>query len=294
MEIASHLKDFEEEISRKRYRPKSISTYVANVTAFLCHFKDKDSPKHISEQDIKQYLGKFKGHNSQRSTHSAIKCFYKYVIKQPNKFKYIEYCRKSNRLPIVLSMDEMQRLIMAADNLKHKGIICLMYSTGMRVGEVINLKISDINPDEMIINVIDAKGGEDRQVPFDPHVRILLREYFMQYDPKIYLFNGQNGAEQYTDSSIRQFLNAYAKKAGIKKKVNPHLIRHCHATHLLEAGTEMSIIQRILGHKSIKTTQIYSHISHNLISSVQTPISLLAAKSGLNNKLLDTQTKKST
>ena len=275
MKISNLIVDFEQELARKGYRPMSIKGYVCNISMFLSQFESKDSPKHISEKDIKEYLRKFSGHNTQRSHHSAIKCFYKYVCRQPNKFKYIEYCKRSRRLPIVLSVEEMSQLIFSAENVKHKAIICLMYSTGMRVGEVINLKIENIDKERMVINIIDAKGGEDRQVPLDPSVRLLLREYFRQYRPITYLFNGQNKEEQYTESSIRQFLQKYSDIAGIKKRVHPHLIRHCHATHLLEHGIDLSIIQKILGHKNIKTTQIYSHISHNLISKIPTPISLM-------------------
>jgi len=221
----------------------------------------------------------FTGHNTQRCHHSAIKCFYKYVCHQPNKFKYIEYSKRCNKLPIVLSIEEVQRIIFTASNLKHKTILCLMYSTGIRVGEVISLKISDIDSSRMIINIRDAKGGTDRQVPLDPTLLELLRVYFKQYRPKEYLFNGEdknrNFASKYSESSIRQFLQKYADEAQIKKRVHPHLIRHCHATHLLESGIDLSIIQRILGHKNLSTTQIYTHVSHNLISSVRTPLQFI-------------------
>jgi len=185
-----------------------------------------------------------------------------------------EYAKRSRRLPIVLSVEEMQRIIFAASNLKHKTILCLMYSTGVRVGEVINLRICDIDSSRMVINILDAKGGKDRQVTLDPTMLELLRIYFKQYKPKDFLFNGQFEA-YYSTRSIAQFLQKYVTIAGINKRVYPHLIRHCNATHLLEAGTDMSIIQRLLGHQSIKTTQGYSHISNNLISKVRTPLQFI-------------------
>lgn len=275
MEISNALKSFEAEITRKGYRPESIKNYVSCVTKFLYHFQDRLTAKHVNEQDIKDFLSQFKEHNTQRGYHSAIKCFYKYQVKQPNKFKYIEYCKRNRRLPIVLSVEEMQRLIFACSNLKHKTIICLMYSTGMRVGEVIDLKLSNIDPSRMIINIQDAKGGKDRQVPLDPLFLELYNLYMKQYSPKEFCFNGQF-EPQYSSRSIAQFLQKYSDLAGISKRVHPHLIRHCHATHLLEAGIDLSIIQKILGHESIKTTQIYSHISHNLISSIRTPLQGIA------------------
>lgn len=278
MENSKQIASFEAEITRKGYRPESIKNYVSCVTKFLYHFEKKDSAKHISEQDIKDFLAQFKEHNTQRGYHSAIKCFYKYEVKQPNKFRFIEYCKRNRKLPIVLSPDEMQRLIFSCRNLKHKTIICLLYSTGMRVGEVIDLKIRNVDSSRMVINVLNAKGGKDRQVTLDPLLLQLLREYFKQYRPKEYLFNGQFGP-QYSERSIAQFLQKYADLAGIKKRVYPHLIRHTYATHLLENGNDLSIIQKLLGHTNIKTTQIYTHISGALISRVVTPLQQMVNQS---------------
>ena len=281
MEIPKHIEQFRKELVFKKYRPNTIEVYISNVTGFLYHFQGKRTEaKKINESDIKEFLSQFKEQNTQRSYHSAIKKFFHYVLKQPNKFKYIEYCKRNRKLPIVLSVEEVQRIIFACSNLKHKTILCLMYSTGVRVGEVISLKISDIDSSRMVINIQDAKGGKDRQVTLDPLLLELLRVYFKQYRPNEYLFNGQK-SPQYTESSIRQFLQKYADLAGIKKRVYPHLLRHCNATHLLEAGTDMSIIQRLLGHQSIKTTQGYSHISNNLISRLRTPLQSIIDKTNI-------------
>lgn len=286
MNIEKYVTLFSNEITRKGYRPKSIKNYVVSVRKFLFYFNDKvEKPTEINEQMIKNYLSLFKDHNTQRSIHSALKCFFKYTMKQPNKFRYIEYCKRSRRLPIVLSMDEMHQLILAAENLKHKTIICLMYSTAIRVSEVINLKIKDIDSKRMVINIIDAKGGKDRQVTLDKYILTLLREYYKQYQPKEYLFNGQNSLK-YSERSIAQFLQKYSLKAGISKNVHPHLIRHCSATHLIENGTDMSIIQRLLGHSNIKTTHIYGHISNNIISKINTPLMTLANNFS-NNRVLN-------
>lgn len=187
MEISNQIILFEAELIRKGYRKESIKTYVPCVSVFLNFFKHKDSPKHINESDIKDFLRQYKTHNTQRSYHSAIKCFYKYVCRQPNKFRYIEYCKRSRRLPIVLSIEEMQKIIFTAKNLKHKTILCLMYSTACRISEVINLKLSHIDTSRMIINIIDAKGGKDRNVPLDPSFLELLKVYIQQYKPKNYL-----------------------------------------------------------------------------------------------------------
>lgn len=271
METSNLLKLFEFELKGNRFRDNSIHNYVNCVSVFLNKFKDRASPKHINEMDIKEFLYAFSEHNTQRAYHSAIKAFYKYVVKQKNKFRFIKYCKKKQKLPVVLSVEEMQRLIFACSNIKHKTILCLMYSTGLRISEVINLKIQNIDSSRMIINIIDAKGGKDRQVTLDPLLLDLLRLYYKEYRPVTYLFNGKD-LLQYSESSIAQFLQKYANIAGLRKKVNPHLIRHCYATHLHEAGTDLTIVQRLLGHASIKTTQIYSHTSHNHISKLKTPL----------------------
>lgn len=272
MNIPKHIDDLRNELSRKGYRANSVKNYTSYVETFLKHFdKTITEPSKVNEQQIKAYLGRFTEHNTQRAHHSAIKCFYRYVVKQPGKFKYIEYCKRTRRLPIVLSVDEVQRMFNACANVKHKTIMALMYSTGLRVGEVISLKIANIDSSRMVINILDAKGGKDRQVMLNQNLLELLRAYFKQYRPKEYLFNGQNSL-QYSQRSIAQFLKFYADKAGLGKRVYPHLMRHCSFTHLVEAGTDINLIQRLAGHSSVKTTGLYLHISNNLISSIQSPL----------------------
>jgi site-specific recombinase XerD len=243
MNIPKYIDEYRNELTRKGYREETVKNYVSCVTKFLYHFKDKKDHEHINESDIKGFLRQFKEHNNQRG-----------------------------KLPIVMSVEEMQRLIFSCSNLKHKTIICLMYSTAIRVSEVINLKLADIDHSRGVIYIRNAKGGKDRQVPLDPLLLALIKEYYNQYIPAEYLFEGQT-KPQYSERSIAEFLNKYAHLAGINKNVYPHLIRHSSATHLLEAGTELSLIQRVLGHESIITTQGYTHISNNLISKIKTPLS---------------------
>lgn len=276
MNIPKYIEAFRNEITRKGYRKNSVDSYVACVSVFLHHFAPGTTePAKINETQIKDYLRAFTSNNTQRANHSAIKCFYKYVLHQPNKFRYIEYCKKSNRLPIVLSVEEIQRLFDSCKNLKHKAILSLLYSAGLRVGEVINLKTLDIDSSRMVINIIDAKGGKDRQVMLAPSVLLLLRSYFKEYHPQTFLFNGANAAPQYSERSINEFLKDYAEKAGIHKRIHAHLLRHCSFTHMVEAGTDINLIQRLAGHSSVKTTAIYTHISHSVISKIQSPISAL-------------------
>ena len=272
MEISKLIILFEEEMTRKGYRRNSIDNYLSCVYVFLQNFKQKDSPKHISEQNIKDFLRSFKTHNTQRAYHSAIKCFYKYVTKQPNKFRYIEYCKRDRRLPIVLSQEEVASIFKVCDNIKHKTILYLLYSCGLRISELINLKIQDIDSTRFVIYIRDAKGGKDRQVPLHPKLLDQLRVYYKMYEPNVYLFNGQ-GSMTYSEASVRQFINKYANVAGITKNVTPHLFRHSCFTNMVEGGVDTSIIQKIAGHSNIKTTHLYTHISSTLINKVYNPIS---------------------
>lgn len=272
MEILRYTVEFENELKRKFFREMSIKNYVSCLGVFLKYFDGKKKePKAINEDDIKEYLRQFKEQNTQRSHHSAIKCFYKYVLNQPKKFKWIEYAKRNRKLPIVHSQDEIQKIISACDNQKHKAIICLMYACGLRVGEVVKLKISDVDSSRMIINIRDAKGGKDRQVMLPEKLLFLLREYFKEYKPKEYLFNGQFET-QYSERSIAQFLKKYSEKASLNKRIYPHLLRHDSFTHMVENGVDIAMVQKIAGHQSIKTTNLYLHISHNTISKINSPL----------------------
>lgn len=274
MNIPNYIDKLRKELELRKYRPETIKNYASCVSIFLEYFKDKKDHQHINESNIKDFLRQFKEHNTQRSYHSAIKAFYWYVGKQPNKFKYIQYCKRNRKLPIVLSSAEMQSIIFACTNLKHKTIICLMYSAALRVSEVINLKLSDIDEARMVINIRDAKGGKDRIVTLCPILLGFVKEYCNQYLPQEYLFEGQF-EPQYSARSIAQFLQKRADLAGINKRVYPHLIRHTSATHLLEQGVDMSVLQKLLGHQSIKTTHLYGHISNTIISRIKSPLNFI-------------------
>jgi site-specific recombinase XerD len=157
------------------------------------------------------------------------------------------------------------------ENLKHKVILALLYSAGLRVSELINLKWQHIDRSRMIINIIQAKGQKDRQVGLTLLIIPLLEKYYHEYHPVEYVLNGQN-FPQYSARSVGEVIKQLARSAGLSKRVYTHLIRHCTFTHMVEMGTDINLIQRIAGHSNIKTTSIYCHISHNLISKIQSPI----------------------
>lgn len=263
---------FINEMTRRNYSKETIKNYVSCLRMFFDFYKTKEHPIHINETDIKVYLGNFSVANTQRSQHGAIKKFYDICMGQKEKFKYIPYCRKEQKLPIVLSVEEIQKMFSVCENTKHKLILALLYSCGLRVSELINLKWEHIDRSRMIINIIQAKGKKDRQVMLTQSLIPLLEKYWKEYKSRVYVLNGWKDELQYTDRSVGQVVKQLATKAGLNKRVYTHLLRHCAFTHMVENGTDLGLIQKLAGHNNIKTTQIYTHISHNLISKIQSPL----------------------
>ena len=277
MNIGKYAELFSNEMSMLNFSYNTIKSYKNCLQTFLTLASEKyDQPKDISEEAIKKFLLWVQRKSSvayQRQMTSAIKLFYAKIIKQPNKLQNTQYPKPEQKLPEILSKQEIKRLFSASNvNLKHQAIIALLYSCGLRVSEIINLKLSDVDSSRMVIRVLQGKGKKDRQVSLDASVLDLLRRYFMQYRPKEYLFNGQGGLPQYSATSIRQFLNRYAEKAGIKKHVHPHQLRHCFAVHHLEQGTDLRYIQVFLGHSNVKTTERYTHVSNLNLNLIKSPI----------------------
>lgn len=273
MNIGKYVEMYSNDLLLKNYSQNTIDNYCSQVKCFLMHFESvATKPSEISGAKIKEWLLLANSINGRKHRISAVKLFYKYTGKQPLKFKNIEYPRCDKKLPIVLSQDEIQKMFDVCDNLKHKAILSILYSCGLRVSELINLKWCDIDRSRMVINIIQGKGKKDRQVMLSESIIPLLEKYWHEYKSKEYVFNGQNSL-QYSDRSVGEVVKQLAEKAGIKnKKVHTHLIRHCNATHLLENGTDIKLIQKLLGHASSKTTEIYTHISSNLISRINSPI----------------------
>lgn len=189
----------------------------------------------------------------------------------PSKIVKIPYPKAEKKLPIVLSQDEVQRMFDACENLKHKVILSLLYACGLRVSELLNLTWSNIDRSRMIVNVIAGKGKKDRQVMLPEVLIPLLEKYYRCYQTKRYILAGQF-SEQYSATSVGQVIKQLAVKANIKKRVWTHQMRHNCFTHMLENGTDINLIQKLAGHKSVKTTMIYTHISDSLISKINSPI----------------------
>jgi integrase/recombinase XerD len=264
MQISNLLKEYERMMKAGNYCQASIDNYCSCVKLFLVHFKTKDSVKHISSNEILDYLMAIPNYNSRKHSHSGLKLFYKLVVRQPFKFRYIPYGKKPLSLPKVIDKDQIVASIENIQNKKHKAILALGYCCGLRVSEVVNLKYSDF--DHGILLIRQGKGRKDRYVTYSNKVAEWLREYFIEYNPKGWLFGGQFG-EQYSVRSCQEIFKKY-----IDPTKSFHALRHSSATALLEQGTDLRVIQKILGHSSIKTTTIYTHVSKTFLKSINTPI----------------------
>jgi len=274
-EAQSALVDFEKYLNQQRYSQNTIKTYIGSLSVFFCYLKGK-SIHSIAKSDIESFNTNYilsKGYSTsyQNQVINAIKCYYSKRLNTHLEIHELERPMESKQLPVILSIEEVERLLATISNTKHLAIISLIYSCGLRVGDVLQLRISDIDSDRGIIHIKGGKGKKDRIVPLSPSVLELLRSYYKRYRPTEFLFNGEN-SNQYSSSSIQKVFKRALKKGGIIKKCSLHTLRHSYATHLLESGTNLRVIQEILGHGSPKTTQIYTHVSSEQCSKVVSPI----------------------
>lgn len=267
MNIGKYVQKYSEDLRFKNYAENTISNYASQVRLFLEYFnKTATKPSEIAEKQIKAWLMLAQTLNSRKQRISAVKLFYSITGKQPLKFRHIEYPRSEKHLPQVIDGDFLRSRIDKIENLKHKAIIMLAYSVGLRVSEVVNLKIKDIDSARMIITIRQAKGRKDRIVPLSEKVLETLRSYFKEYKPEEYLFNGQFDI-RYSATSCNQIVKQY-----LGRQYHFHLLRHSCFTSLLESGTDLRIIQKIAGHSSSKTTEIYTHVSNRILSRVALPV----------------------
>lgn len=245
-------------------------TYCSALKIFLSKFNNYEL-KAISDDKILEYLLKIEGRSNRCNHHSAIKLMYK-VHGFKNKMRFIPYPDKEDKLPIHVNMDEFVKMFMVCENDKHRAIISLMFDAGLRVSEVCNLKISDIDSSNMLINVKQAKGRKDRKVKLTVPLLTILRDYFEKYRPIIYLFNGQGDNAQYSTRSCQEVVKQLTKKAGIQKDFTPHKMRHGFAMTLLENGATLSEIGNQMGHNSQKVTQIYARMNNKIIQKIESPL----------------------
>jgi site-specific recombinase XerD len=264
-----------DKLTELRYSENTIKTYSSLFEELINHYPTDDIDQ-IDEVKIIafcRYLvtDRKVSASYQNQAINAIKFYYERVLGSKRKFYFLERPNKEKALPVVLSTEEVKRILDATENLKHKTILAVIYSAGLRISECINLKIKDIDSQRMQIRISQSKGKKDRYTLLSKKTLVLLRNYFKEYKPKNFLFESPT-LEQYSASSIQAVFRAACAKAKISKKATVHTLRHSFATHLLENGTDLRYIQSLLGHESSKTTEIYTHITTKGFDLIKSPL----------------------
>ena len=272
------FKRFQEYLLAKRFSKSTRKVYESMLVIFLSYFENH-SLDLISNEEINKFIGEeFVSNNysssSIRQLVGAIKKFYLKRLNVTLDIDKLETPRKDFKLPKVLSKEEVASLIIQIKNLKHRMAVALQYGCGLRVGELLQLKVSDFDFNRHTLIVRQGKGRKDRRIPISEGISNLIGQYIAAYSPQYYFIEGQGG-KTYSQSSINHILQRAGEGAGIKERVHSHMLRHSYATHLLEQGTDLRYVQELLGHKSSKTTEIYTHVSMRMLGNIKSPFDSL-------------------
>lgn len=269
----------QEDLLLKAYSPHTQKAYLRCARHFVSHYMR--SPEEMGEQEIRSFLlHLLRDRKASPSTLgmyvNALKFLYTVTLKQPEPVNNLSHPKRPKTLPVILSPEEVLRVFAAIRSVKHKAIIAAAYAAGLRISEVCGLRIADIDSQRMRIHVRSGKGKKDRYVMLGESLLALLRQYYQKVRPKgEYLFPGQKPQRHITPTAVRQVLRKVIRETGLCKKVTMHTLRHCFATHLLEAGTDIRILQVLLGHSSIRTTLRYTHITDRLVQKLVSPLDMI-------------------
>ncbi|MCB9309974.1 MAG: site-specific integrase [Lewinellaceae bacterium] len=269
------INKLKEQLIIQRYQPSTHKSYISCMTEFLVFYHDR-ATQDITTEDIRRFIihkietDKIK-ESTQNSLINAIKFYYEKVEKREKFNLYDLRPRKPNTLPGFLSKEDTVKLLTCTSNLKHKTILQLIYSSGMRLGELTRLKVRNIKFDMDIIEIKCAKGKKDRITKLSSKVKVLLTQYIDMYKPKYYLFEGQTGGK-YSDRSVQNIMHAAVIKSGVDENATVHTLRHTFATHLVLDGVDIRTVQELLGHNSPETTAIYTHITDKMKKDVKSPL----------------------
>jgi integrase/recombinase XerD len=266
-----------EELQRRNYSAKTIRLYLHHVAAFAQHFHR--SPDRLGAEEIRRYqLFLIREKKLSWSTYNQIVCalrfFYVKVLKRAFLLEDIPFPRREQRLPLILSKEEVASILTAPLHLKSRALLMTIYATGLRRSEVARLRVSDIDSARMTITV-DGKGKKDRVVMLSPVLLDTLRQYWRQAKPKHWLFPGETADQPISGNDVFAVFHNAVRRAGITKHVSPHSLRHSFATHLLESGVDLRTIQLLLGHRSLKTTARYLHVSQYQVRATASPLDSL-------------------
>ena len=275
-EIEHRLSFFETWLRNQRYSEKTIVTYVKAIKIFFQFFESK-LPEQITISDFHCFNN---GHiikygysaSYQNQVINAIKLFYLKIEQRELNIELIERPRKYRPLPKVIPKEVIQKMLTSIPNLKHKTALALIYSCGLRRGELLNLKLSHLDSKRRTLSVINGKGQKDRVLPVSEKMMLIIIKYYKMYKPTIYLIEGQVKGQKYSETSLENIFHKYLGMICKNHKYTLHCLRHSYATHLLESGVNLRYIQELLGHKSCKTTEIYTHVSTHSLSTIRNPI----------------------
>jgi site-specific recombinase XerD len=267
-----------EELQRRNYSAGTIRLYLRHVAQFAQHFHR--SPDQLGAEDIRRYQlfliqEKKLAWSSYNQIVCALRFFYAKTLKRAFLLQDIPFPRQEQRLPLILSQEEVARILTIPPHLKSRALLMTIYAAGLRRSEAARLRVSDIDSARMTITVHQGKGQKDRVVMLSPVLLDTLRQYWRQAKPKQWLFPGETPDQPISGNDISMVFHNAVRRAGITKKVSPHSLRHSFATHLLESGTDLRTIQILLGHRSLKTTARYLHISQHLVRATASPLDSL-------------------
>jgi len=267
-----------EDLQLRNYARRTCKEYVSCAQAFVAYHRRP--PQQMGELEVRQFLmfllDKRKAGPATRKMHVAgIKFLYEVVLRRPEVVVGIPWPKVEHNMPEILSGGEVTRLLDAIESMKHRAIVMTAYGAGLRISEVCGLEVSSIDSQRMTIRV-HGKGGRDRYVMLPERVLFLLRRYWVAERPKKpWLFPGQQAGCPVSAASVRHHLHVAAEKTALKKRVTPHVLRHTFATHLLEMGTDVRVIQMLLGHRSIRTTTRYTHMTSRILAKTKSPVDVL-------------------
>jgi len=272
-----------EDLKLRNLAPRTIEIYVNRVVAFARYFGK--SPEHLGQSEVRSYLvhlvqEKHVSWSYYNQTVGALRFLYEVTLERQNVMVRIRCPKQPKRLPSVLSLDEMARFFAVVLNIKHRAILMTAYAAGLRVSEVVALRVDDIDSERMVLRVRQGKGRRDRNVMLSPRLLVLLREYWKVERPAEWLFPGGTAGRPMTTRTVQQICTRAARAAGLTKHVTTHSLRHSFASQLLEAGTDIRTIQMLLGHRNLKTTAIYTHVSPTTLKTTQSPLDRLAVLPG--------------
>ncbi len=262
----------------RNYSPKTIKLYIAQVASFAKYYgrsPEQLGPEHIRGFQVYLIEKKHASWSHFNLTVCARRIVYKVTLGKDWMIKHLPYGKMPKKLPVVLSRAEMQRFLDCLSQWSHRIILMTTYSAGLRVSEVAKLQVDDIDSSRMLIRIQGGKGQKDRYVPLSKTLLEVLRAYWKVVRPTKWLFAGRQPDCYISTRTIGRACHQAARKAGIRKRVTPHTLRHSFATHLLEGGTDIRTIQKLLGHQNLKTTAIYTHVTQSQIQSTTSPLDLL-------------------